>query len=194
MMTDERRDGVGSNDLVAMMQEFGIEVRMLGTEEEPSPNGLALGAMLTEIHRLRNLITPPGDGDHGAFLPGINDDGMVSTQRVIRRGKPFVVAEDFDLEPSPAPDEAASERVGTIQTGIFVNPHWTGSFEDAQHLAEQIALGLAASADRAVVVTDAMARAARKRLIERTGYKVANSDMRIVIEAALRAAERGEGE
>ena len=55
-----------SNDLVAMMREFGVEVRMLGTEEEPSPNGLALGAMLMEIHRLRNPApTPPGDGDHG---------------------------------------------------------------------------------------------------------------------------------
>lgn len=47
---------MSSNDLIGLMKEFGVEVRMLGTDEEPNPNGVAMADMLTEIHRLRNRV------------------------------------------------------------------------------------------------------------------------------------------
>jgi hypothetical protein len=60
-------------------------------------------------------------------------------------------------------------------------------------VAKAIALGLAAPADRAVVVTDAMLQAGMARWFDEREESIADG-IRGVIEAALRAAERGEGE
>lgn len=48
--------GVTSNELLDLMREYGVKVEMLGTEEEPSPNSLAIGDMLLEIHGLRAKV------------------------------------------------------------------------------------------------------------------------------------------
>jgi hypothetical protein len=57
MTTNHETAASGTNDLVDLMREFGVEVRMLGTDEEPSPTGVALADMLTEIHTLRSRIS-----------------------------------------------------------------------------------------------------------------------------------------
>ncbi len=55
-------DGTG-NDLIDLMHEFGVKAELLGVHEEPSPDGLALGDMLLEIHQLRQrLAQRPGAG------------------------------------------------------------------------------------------------------------------------------------
>jgi hypothetical protein len=45
-----------TNDLIDLMREYGVEVYMLGTDEESSPTGVALADMLTEIHMLRSRL------------------------------------------------------------------------------------------------------------------------------------------
>jgi hypothetical protein len=45
------------NDLTDLIREYGVEVHMLGTGEEPTPTGVVLADMLTEISTLRSRIS-----------------------------------------------------------------------------------------------------------------------------------------
>lgn len=44
-----------SNELIALMREFNLEVKMLGPSDDPDPSSPDIAAMLTEIHRLRQI-------------------------------------------------------------------------------------------------------------------------------------------
>lgn len=59
-----------SNDLIDLMREFGVEVRLLGTDEEPNPCEAKIADMLTEIHTLRTRIA--SERQAGA----VSDEGL----------------------------------------------------------------------------------------------------------------------
>jgi hypothetical protein len=46
-----------TDDLIDLMREYGVEVHMLGTDEDAEPSSTAMCDMLTEIHTLRSRIS-----------------------------------------------------------------------------------------------------------------------------------------